>query len=178
VDLRRGVGLKVSREVLVALIALFVSWLLAASTPLLRSVPGWNVAGGEPEIPFLLTPGAESVHVRSSVYFFVIVLAAGMVSVAPIEVSKFLLTARRRAPVVYGALSAQQVVTFTDVIRSNAADWWTYLLSVGQVYQIDEWSWMEPHWSLIGRWPWPSALSAVLLASFILHRSSARPTVY
>jgi hypothetical protein len=153
------------RILLVVVLPLAISWLLAASVPVITSLPGWHPQGGAPEVPFLLTPGAAGGHVRSSVYYFVVILAAATVSIAPIEISKFAVS--RHSSLLYIALVVQQLVTAADVVRANAWDWWMFLLSVAHVHEVDSWSWTESHPSLIGLWPWPSLVSGTTLSAVI-----------
>ena len=162
-------------RLLPVLLPLVASWLMAASVPVITSAPGWHPQGQAPEIPFLLTPGASGLHVRSSVYYFIVVGALGAISILPIEVSKYLV-GRRRSRAAFLLLLSHQLVTLADVLRANAWDWWLYLLSVMHLYRIDDSSWMERHWSLNGLWPWPSAISLVAVA-LILSRSESGPTI-
>jgi hypothetical protein len=148
---------------------LAVSWVAVASLPLaLTSVPNWNPHGGWPEVPYLLKPGGAGEHVRSSVYYFVIVALGGGVAAAVIEWSKAALARSADSSLPYVVLVLHQIVTWADAIRTAAYDWWTYLLHVMQVYAIDSASWQNLHPSLIGRWPWPSAISALVAAVTIL----------
>lgn len=167
-DLRWSAGLRGSLRLVVGLLPLAASWLLAVLFPFITSIPGWNPYGGWPEVPFLLSPNAAGGHVQSSVYYFVIVLGGGLLSAAVVEFSKYLLAREIVSPVPYFALLGHQVVIVADVIRSNAWDWWTYLLSVVHLYEIDRWSWRHLHPSLHGRWPWPSAVSALVVAAVVL----------
>ena len=147
------------------------SWLLAFLVPfIVTAIPGWNPQGGWPELPYLLSPYGTAGHVRSSVYYLIVILAAGFVTAAIMEWPKFLLGGRNTSSAPYLALLIHQLVTFTDVIRANAYDWWTYLLHIVNLYEIDRWSWRHLHPSLIGRWPWPTALSAMVAGSIIIVR--------
>jgi hypothetical protein len=161
--------LRARRRLVIALLPLAVSWLLTALLPaVLTSIPSWNPYGGWPEVPFLLTPSASGGHVQSSVYYFVILLGGGLACAALVELSKYSLARHNGSGVPYFVLLVHQIVIIADVIRSNAWDWWTYLLSVVHLYEIDRWSWRHLHPSLAGRWPWPSAVSAIIVASIIL----------
>lgn len=130
------------------------------------SVPGWHPQGRGPEVPFLLTPGASGEHVRSSIYFFIVVLIAALLSALPVEISKFWVS--RDSGAVVFALLVHQVVIMADVVRSNAWDWWLVILSSVNLYQIDGSTWMRRHGSLVGLWPWPSLLSTVLVSGLIM----------
>lgn len=168
-DMRGCLELSESSRLSLVLVPLWVSWLLAASLPIaLTSMPGWNPQGGWPEVPYLLAPHSTGGHVRSSVYYLVVVATGGVLSAAVIEWSKFLLARRISSSVPYIALSVHQVVTWGDAIRTNAYDWWTYLLHVANVYEIDSWSWRYLHPSLLGRWPWPTAVSALVVTAIIV----------
>lgn len=123
-------------------------------------------------MPFLLTPRAAGGHVRSSVYYFVVILAAAAVSIAPIEISKFAMS--RRSALLYVALVLQQLVTVADVVRANAWDWWMFLLSVAHVHELDSWSWTDGHPSLAGLWPWPSLMSGTCVALIIFASRKAQ----
>jgi len=174
VDLRGSVELNKSTRLLLALAPLYLSWLLMASMPIvLTSIRGWNPHGGWPEVPYLLTQHAAGEHVRSSVYYLIIVSAGGLISAMVIECSKVLLARQTTSLVPYIALLVHQAVTWLDAIRTNAYDWWMYLLHVAHLYRLDSSSWLILHPSLAGRWPWPAAISAIVMSAIIVvvHRA-------
>lgn len=176
-DVRRGIELKSLSRSLFAIGPVWLAWLFVAFMPmLLRSVPGWNPYGGWPEVPYLLTPHAGGEHVRSSVYYFVVVAIGGTVSAAVVEWSKFVCARQRTALLPYILLTAYQLVIWADAIRTNAYDWWAYLLYVVALYDIDSGSWQNLPPSLAGRWPWASAVSAAIvsIAMVVMQRVEPR----
>jgi hypothetical protein len=149
---------------LITLTALFLSLAMAFAIPCVIHQSDWPAR--PPEVPFLLTPSATGTHVRSSVFYFIAVLATATIAVMPIELAKLVSGGGRRTrPLSYTMLFAHQLITFADVIRVNAWDWWFYLLSLVHLQRIDAWTWLQSHPSLVGRWPWPTTISAILLTS-------------
>lgn len=155
---------------------LILSWSLAAAFPLFLKLADWNPQVKPPEVPFVLTPGASGEHVRSSVYYLIVIIGVGMLCALPLEVSKFLATKHRFSVPLYVAFTTQQCLLLADVIRSYAWDWWLFLLSVTHISPIDEYTWMTPHISTVGSWPWPSGIAAALIIAlvFFTHAKNIR----
>jgi hypothetical protein len=148
---------------LLVVISLFVSWAFAAAFPYVCSLLEWHPEVMPPEVPFVAGLSNANTDVRSSVYYLIVVLGSGLISALLLEVAKFI--TRERSASLYVALTCQQALLVADVIRSHAWDWWLYLLSIARISPIDAQTWMEPHPSLTGRWPWPTGVLAVALAA-------------
>jgi hypothetical protein len=163
---------RTSRAIYLTLLPLVASWLLAAAVPL---VPQLAVAQTmSPEVPLVLTPGSAGEHVRSSVYYLLVIIGAALCCALPLEVAKFAAVRHRRAPLVYAALTLQQGLIAADVVRSYAWDWWVFLLSITHLQPIDGSTWMVRHPTTIGAWPWPSALSMIGVACILVLTRPAR----
>jgi hypothetical protein len=121
-----------------------------------------------PEVPFVITPWAAGEHVRSSVYYLLVIVAVGLACAVPIEISKYAAAMRLSRPVVFVALTLQQVVLLLDVLRSYAWDWWLFVLSMAHLRPIDRASWMERHFTTVGPWPWPSGIFALLVIGVVV----------
>jgi hypothetical protein len=151
------------RSTVLVVISLSLSWAFAAAFPYVCSLLDWHPEVMPPEVPFVAGLSDANTDVRSSVYYLIVVFGCGLLSALLLEVAKFI--TRERSTSFYVALTCQQALIVADVIRSHAWDWWLFLLAVARISPIDAQTWMEPHPSLTGRWPWPTGVLAAGLAA-------------
>ncbi len=141
---------------------------MAAAFPLLPAVSRWSTL--PPEVPFVLTPWATGEHVRSSVYYLVVLITAGLLCSAPVEIGKLCVAQSNKPLLAYSALTMQQLILIADVIRSHGWDWWIFLMDMAHLSTIDRNTWIEGNMTTVGSWPWPSGITAIGIGSLVVVR--------
>jgi hypothetical protein len=161
----------------VVLLPLIGSWVMALAFPLLPWVAKWRTL--TPDIPFVLGSASAAAmpgHVRSSVYYLIVVMLAAIACALPVEISKSAVGRAERGRWLYSVLLLQQLLVGLDVIRSHAGDWWLFILSVLHLYSIDRWSWMSRHITMVGSWPWLSGTMLLIISTSIFMRLRSTPS--
>lgn len=158
-------------KLLMIVAPLVVSWLCAACFRQVVRAANVDLHTHGPWVPYLPAYTSEpgSSDVRSSVYYLFVVLAAALLAALPIELSKLASRSAMRPIITYVLLALQQCLLIADVVRSYAADWWLYVLSIVGLRPITSHSWMEAHFTLVGNWPWPTAVTAFLIGGIIVY---------
>lgn len=150
--------MRVSRRLGVIVGLVWLSWVLAASYPLVRAAAGWRPEAIGPDVPYLLLPPGTLTDVVSSVSHFAWIIVIAIGCCVPVEAAKVMSRTLTRPVFAYVVLLIFQLALVGDFVRTYAYDWWCYLRVLAGFGRIDSLSWMR---TSVTRTPWLAALVAV-----------------